>query len=157
MLTPDGNLIKDITGNLKVRSAEDWVTPEDEGTDPDITATNEFIIIRPLGTKQETTSGILLPEVVRNNTLQLMTIGRIVAVGEHAGKRPGVSAFERGEYVLYPKNGGYLFEYAGVKLVIVNDDAILARLPREDFENSKAGVDLLGSGVTPKEDKKGKL
>lgn len=154
MFNNDTSFTQDALGNVKVMSAEDWIT-EEEVPDPVINACNEYVIIRPLGIAKKTKSGLYLPEVVRNNTLQLMTVGRIVAVGDHAGKRPGVSPFSVGEYVLFPKHGNNLFEYKGVKLIITNDDAILAKVSKEDVIGSEYSA--LGAGVSGKEDKKGKL
>lgn len=136
MLGNDKSILTTVEGHMKVQSAEDWITEEDT-PDPVIKRVmNEYVVIRPFSATPKTKGGLLIPDVVKNNTNQLVTIGKVVGVGEMAGKRTGVSPVEVGQYVIYPKHGGALLRVNGVKVVILPDDAIFMEIDRDTILGS---------------------
>lgn len=123
-------------GKLEVKSAATWVTDE-EAPDPVVPRVlGEYILVRPiaLGNKLKTKSGFeLLVDTKTTETKQTaLMVGRVIGVGEEAGKRPGVSPVETGDYVLFPKYGGFRMSYQGVKVLFLPDDALLAVIDKED-------------------------
>lgn len=128
----DEKLLTTATGKMRVATAEDWVT-EEETPDPAVNILNEYICIRPLQVTSKTKGGIILPSVVKEHNQQLVTVGRVIGIGEYAGKRANVSRPEVGDYVVFPKHGGAQLTIRGVKVVIIPDDAVFAKVTREDI------------------------
>ena len=127
---------RDADGNLIRKSAATWVTGE-EKPDPKVEVLNEAVCIRPinLATKIKTKSGLVLETTARSTERQesVMSVGRVVGVGEYAGKRANVSRVNVGDYVLFPKYSSRV-TIQGVKVVFVPDDAVFARVNKEDIE-----------------------
>ena len=132
MIVNEDKLLQTAIGKMKVASAEDWVT-EEETPDPSVVILNEYICIRPLSITKKTKSGLILPSVVRESTQQLVTVGRVIGVGEFAGKRANVSRPDVGDYVIFPKYGGAQLTIKGVKVILIPDDAVFAKVTREDI------------------------
>lgn len=133
MLGTDEKFLTTASGKLRTLTADDWVTEEDT-PDPVINVLNEYVAIRPLSAnKEKTKGGIYLPTVVKEHNQQLVTVGRVVGVGEFAGKRANVSRPEVGDYVIYPRHGTAPLTVQGVKIVLVPDDAVFAKVSKEDI------------------------
>lgn len=138
----DGNFItNDYDSSIQVKSAATWVTEDETIPDPVIKrCLNQFVVVRPFGlsNKMKTSGGtqFYLPDSHVEKQEQLLTYGRVVAVGEHAGKRDGVSRVEVGDTVLFPKHGGSRLTIQGVKVVFMYDDSLLAVLNPEDISLS---------------------
>lgn len=91
------------------------------------------VLVRPLGVKDKTKGGIILPDQTKEDANYLNTIGRVVAIGPLAWKRPDYEIegpwCAIGDYVLFPKFGGGRIIYGGVKYVLINDDEVQAVVP----------------------------
>lgn len=89
--------------------------------------------------KSITKSGIILPEAVKDTNQFLMTLGRVVSMGEAVGKnqdgtpRYGVgSPFKIGDFVEVPKTHGLTFtrkapDGSDVQFTYVTDDNIIGK------------------------------
>lgn len=117
-------------GVMVTQSAHTWT---DDGILPDPTlkrVLGQFIIVRPveISEKIQTASGSVLymPDTAKEKAQQLLALGRVIAVGEHAGKRPHVSAVDVGDYVLFPKHAGDQIAINGVKVIVMYDDVPIA-------------------------------
>ena len=131
-----GSVEKDLSGNLRVKSAATWVTDDTEAPDPTVDVLNEILCIRPISltNKIVTKSGSVFyaPDNTVEKEGSKLAIGRVVGVGEYAGKRQNVSAVKRGDYVVFPKYGGHRMAVQGVKVIFLPDDCVLARVNPED-------------------------
>lgn len=88
------------------------------------------ILVAPIRAKKQTASGIVIAEEARAAQEHLNYVGKIVALGDMAFKDkrfegdsnlPGV-----GDFVVYGRYAGQQMNHRGVKLLIINDDEILA-------------------------------
>lgn len=77
-----------------------------------------------------------LPDQSLDNQKFFNPIGRLAAVGEGAFKSsrlavdgPPMTVPKVGDWVMFGRAAGFKFAYAGVELVEINDDEILAILP----------------------------
>lgn len=134
MLSNADTILTTHSGNLKAASAEDWITEGDIPDPKNVEVLNEYLMIRPLGLGKggKTKGGLILPDIVLDHNSQLVTVGRVIGIGEYAGKRANVSRPSIGDYVIYPKHGGALMTVQKVKVVIIPDDAIFAKVQKED-------------------------
>ena len=87
----------------------------------------ENVIVRELEREEQTSGGIVLPETVREQTVQ----GKVLSVGD--GKRlpdGRVVPLEvhEGDRVLFSRWAGHEVELDGEKFRILREDEILARL-----------------------------
>lgn len=96
------------------------------------------LIVLPVQPRKMSRGGIALPDVTRDNEGFLNYIGKVVAIGPLAGKKPEfeiptpygapISAWnvKVGDWVVYGRYTGQKMEFRGVKFIVVNDDEILA-------------------------------
>lgn len=129
---------RDLNGNFRAKSAATWVT-EDEQPDPEgIRVLNEWILVRPISltNKIRSKSGfeLLTPENTMERQNSALTVGRVIGIGEFAGKRQNVSKPEIGDHVIFPMYGGGRVTLKGIKCVFLNDDSILAVVKPEDMQ-----------------------
>ena len=123
--------------DINVDNLDDiWVT-DDYIADPDNLPQpcGWRILIRPVPPRTKTESGLHLPDSVIHREEITTTIGRIVAVGPLAWQREdwGHEPWAKvGDYVLHAKFGGKRIEYGGVKIVIFNDDEVIAVVTKPD-------------------------
>ena len=99
------------------------------------------VLVAPVKPKEVSKGGIVL--AIQNQEAQdiLNFIGKIVAVGPMAGRheRLGGTGTEAsadfpkvGDYVAYGRYAGQRLQHMGVKLLIANDDEILAVVPNPE-------------------------
>ena len=103
------------------------------------------LLIRPVSVRPKTKSGIILPDIIKSDMSLLNTVGRVLAVGPLAFDNEGMylmggdgkKKFDPwvgvGDYVLYGKNAGLRITYKGVKLVLLEDRALLMRLDSPNY------------------------
>lgn len=81
--------------------------------------------------EEHTKGGILLPTELKNREDVASIVGQVVAVGSTA--YPSTDArfangpwCEEGDWVMISKYSGHRFEFDGVEMRFINDDAVLA-------------------------------
>lgn len=91
------------------------------------------VLVMPKSAQGKTKGGIYLAASSQEAQEHLTYHGQILAVGGKAFKeeRLGDTA-SVGEWVIYGRYAGQKLQYKGVKLLIVNDDEILAKAPNPD-------------------------
>jgi chaperonin GroES len=99
------------------------------------------LLVMPIKPQEVSKGGIVLAKSHQDAQEILNFIGKVVAVGPMAGKheRLGGSGTEAstdfpkvGEYVIYGRYAGQALKYKDVKLLIVNDDEVLATVPNHE-------------------------
>lgn len=99
------------------------------------------ILVAPVRPKEVSKGGIVLAMAHQEAQEILNFLGKVVAVGPMAGKheRLGGSGTEPapnfpkiGDYVAYGRYAGQRMLHKGVKLIIINDDEVLAVVPNPD-------------------------
>lgn len=95
------------------------------------------VLVMPMRRETVSRGGILIPQVVQDTDMYLNYIGRIVALGplafKHAkyadmGLRPE-DQYKRGDWVVYPIYQYARIDFKGTKLILLNDDSFLGRVP----------------------------
>lgn len=87
------------------------------------------VLVMPIVPKKMSKGGIVLPEDAIEQQKHLTYLGRVLALGPSAFKDPKFdreSVPEIGDYVIYGKYAGQGMIYKGVKLIMLNDDELLA-------------------------------
>lgn len=94
------------------------------------------LLVMPIKPKEVSKGGIVIPTAAQDAQGHLNYIGKIVAMGALAFKSEkyeGETGFPKlGDYVLYSRYAGQQMKYRGTKLLIVNDDEILGRVPNPE-------------------------
>lgn len=95
------------------------------------------VIIRPLKIKEVTKGGIIRPEISQEHEELACTVGKVLAIGKLAWSRGDMVEegpwAKVGDIVMYPKYGGSKIEVDGIRLIIVNDDELICRIPDPDY------------------------
>lgn len=109
---------------------KDWIT-NNEHPDPEVLPVIHGwnIAIRPVPIRETTEGGIFMPESAREDIKYLTNVGRVIAMGplcyadkEKFGPTPWVKV---GDYVTFPRFGGQRFVYKGIRMVLIEDTAML--------------------------------
>lgn len=92
------------------------------------------ILVRPLTPMSKTKGGILLSDETIKNQASIQTVGRVLALGPQAYNRNdmGDPWVKVGDYVLYGKWAGFKVSCEGVKLIVLNDDEVVATVKAPD-------------------------
>lgn len=140
-------ILDEETGGIEIKTAATWVTDESDVPDPKLERVlNEYIVVRPLNMSNQLKTGrgmtFYLPESTTERAEQLLTVGRVIAVGEHAGKRPNVSSVNVGDFVLYPKMTGSKVIIQNCKVIFMYDDVVLAVIKPEDINISASETNV---------------
>lgn len=133
------------------RSLENWVNPDDVEAPEGLPAMMLWrVMVMPVQPKKVSKGGILLPEQSRDAESHLQFVGKLVAMGPLAGTsgkfvRPGLWNWLRfvlggateyglkvGDWVIYGRYSGQRVEYKGTRLILMNDDEIIARATSVD-------------------------
>lgn len=90
-------------------------------------------LVFPMKPKEVSKGGIVIASEAQDAQRHLNYVGRVVKLGPLAGhsekfRMGNLSGFnvKVGDYVIYGRYAGQPLEYKGVRLLIVNDDEILA-------------------------------
>ncbi|MGH9426101.1 MAG: co-chaperone GroES [Terriglobia bacterium] len=88
------------------------------------------VLIAPVRPRKISKGGILIAESARANQSYLTYVGKIIALGDLAWQHPRFEGETHklvvGDFVIYGRFAGQALEYKGVKMLLVNDDEILA-------------------------------
>ena len=94
------------------------------------------ILVMPVRPRKVSKGGIVLAESTQDVQRHLNYIGKVVSVGSLAYTDKRISDEEHkpklGEYVIYGRYSGQVLTYRGVRLIIINDDEILAKVASPD-------------------------
>ena len=94
------------------------------------------ILVMPIRPRKVSKGGIVLAETTQDVQRHLNYIGRIVSIGSlaYTDKRIATEAYipKVGEYVIYGRYAGQVLTYKGIRLLIINDDEILAKVASPD-------------------------
>jgi len=99
------------------------------------------VIIAPVRPKEETRGGIIIPKANQDAQEILNCVGKVVALGTYAGvddrlggngSKPGPMFPKVGDTVFYGRHAGAYMLHKGVKLILLNDDELLAIVPNPD-------------------------
>lgn len=105
------------------------------------------VIISPSRPKEETRGGIYIPKANQETQEILNCVGKILALGHYAGadirlggdgKDPGPLFPKVGDTIFYGQHAGQRMLYRGCKIIILNDDEILAIVPNPDTVTTSA-------------------
>lgn len=95
------------------------------------------ILVMPMRPKAVSKGGILIPQVRQEQDQYLNYVGRVVALGPLAYKHSKYAnmgmteahRYKRGDWVVYPVYQYQRIDFKGIKLVLMNDDSFLGRVP----------------------------
>jgi co-chaperonin GroES (HSP10) len=120
--------LDDITGIDR----DEWANDADREVAPDH-PTPDFwrMLVMPVKPRKISKGGIVIPEEAQTNATYLNYVGKVIAMGPLAYKSDrfaGVDPPKPGDFVIYGRYAGQPLDHRGTKLLIVNDDEILARV-----------------------------
>ena len=91
------------------------------------------ILIRPRGIIEKTKGGIILTDSSKDSQAYLNSVGQIIAMGEECysdRKKPWCKV---GDWVIFGRYAGARISVQKVKMVLLNDDEIIATLESPDI------------------------
>jgi len=86
------------------------------------------IIVEPEKANAQTKSGLYIPDTAKEKPQK----GTVVAVGTNLDGKP--LNLQVGDTVMYGKYGGTEFPYEGVEYLIMREQDVFCKLPKEDIE-----------------------
>jgi len=91
------------------------------------------ILIRPRGIIEKTKGGIILTDSSKDSQAYLNSVGQIIAMGEECysdRKKPWCKV---GDWVIFGRYAGARISVQKVKMLLLNDDEIIATLENPDI------------------------
>ena len=108
---------------------ESWATDNDVPTPEKIPQPVGYrILIRPRGVIEKTKGGIILTDSSKNDQSYLNSVGQVLAMGDECysdRKKPWCKV---GNWVIFGRYAGARISVQKVKMVLLNDDEIIATL-----------------------------
>lgn len=89
------------------------------------------VLLRPRPPKTRSTGGIMIPTQAQDAESHLQHVGQIVSIGPIAGQSPkfeGAWDYKVGDWIVYGRYVGQRMTHRDIRLLIVDDDQIQARL-----------------------------
>ena len=116
-----------------MNSNEAWAT-DNEITTPKIVPqpVGYRILLRPRGVVEKTKGGIILTDSNKDSQTYLNSVGQIIAMGAECytdRKKPWCKV---GDWVIFGRYAGARVSVQNVKMVLLNDDEIIATLESPD-------------------------
>ena len=112
-----------------MNSNESWATNNDVPTPEKVPKPVGYrILIRPRGTIEKTKGGIILTDSSKEDQSYLNSVGQIIAMGDECysdRKKPWCKV---GDWVIFGRYAGARISVQKVKMVLLNDDEIIATL-----------------------------
>jgi len=90
------------------------------------------ILIRPRGAIEKTKGGIILTDRNREEQAYLNSVGQVIAMGPECYSDRKKPWCKINDWVIYGRYAGAKISVQKVKMVIINDDEILATLESSD-------------------------
>ena len=112
-----------------MNSNESWATDNDVPIPEKIPQPVGYrILIRPRGVTEKTKGGIILTDSIKDGQSYLNSVGQILAMGNECysdRKKPWCKV---GDWVIFGRYAGARISVQKVKMVLLNDDEIIATL-----------------------------
>ena len=106
-----------------------WATEDDVETPKNVPQPVGYrILIRPKGPVSKTKGGIYLPDKNKDTQSYLNSVGQVIAMGPECYSDRKQPWCKVGDWVLFGRYAGARISVQNVKMVIVNDDEIIASL-----------------------------
>jgi len=115
----------------------DWHTDNDVADPKELPIPCGYrILIRPVAPIKKTQGGIILTDKAVEDQTYLNSKGRVIAMGSECydTKNPWCKI---GDFVVYGRYAGSKIDVGGVKMLLINDDEVLAVLPNPDILTTK--------------------
>jgi len=110
-------------------SNDTWATEDDVLTPTNVPQPVGYrILIRPKGPVSKTKGGIYLPDKNKDTQAYLNSVGQVIAMGPECYSDRKAPWCKVGDWVLFGRYAGARISVQNVKMVIVNDDEIIASL-----------------------------
>jgi len=110
-------------------SNQPWATEDDVPTPIKVPQPVGYrILIRPKGPVSKTKGGIYLPDKNQDTQAYLNSVGQVIAMGPECYSDRKSPWCKVGDWVLFGRYAGARISVQNVKMVIVNDDEIIASL-----------------------------
>ena len=110
-------------------SNEQWATDNDVPTPKDVPQPVGYrVLVRPRGVIEKTKGGIYLTDSNKETQSYLNSVGQVIAMGPECysdRKKPWCKV---GDHVVFGRYAGAKVSVQNVKMVIINDDEVLATL-----------------------------
>lgn len=100
------------------------------------------VLVMPIRPQVKSKGGIVIPIEAQEAQQTLNYMGKVIALGDLAGKSDKLGAYRQGErapnfpnvgeYVIYGRYSGQPVRYKGIKLLWINDDEMLATVPNPE-------------------------
>ena len=111
-----------------MNSNDVWATDDSVPTPKDVPQPVGYrILIRPKGSVEKTKGGILLPDSNKDMQSLLNSVGKVIAIGPecYQNREPWCKV---GDWVVYGRYAGAKISVQKVKMVLINDDEVIATL-----------------------------
>jgi|TARA_B110000977_G_scaffold81905_1_gene109489 co-chaperonin GroES (HSP10) len=112
-----------------MNSNEAWATDNDVPTPKKVPQPVGYrILLRPRGVVEKTKGGIILTDSNKDSQTYLNSVGQIIAMGAECytdRKKPWCKV---GDWVIFGRYAGARVSVQNVKMVLLNDDEIIATL-----------------------------
>ena len=112
-----------------MNSNETWATDNEIPTPKKVPQPVGYrILLRPRGVVEKTKGGIILTETNKDSQSYLNSVGQIIAMGAECysdRKRPWCKV---GDWVIFGRYAGARVSVQNVKMVLLNDDEIIATM-----------------------------
>ena len=112
-----------------MNSNEAWATDNDVPTPKKVPQPVGYrILLRPRGVVEKTKGGIILTDSNKDSQTYLNSVGQIIAMGTECytdRKKPWCKV---GDWVIFGRYAGARVSVQNVKMVLLNDDEIIATL-----------------------------
>ena len=112
-----------------MNSNEAWATDDSIPTPKKVPQPVGYrILLRPRGVVEKTKGGIILTDSNKDSQTYLNSVGQVIAMGEECysdRKKPWCKV---GDWVIFGRYAGARVSVQNVKMVLLNDDEIIATL-----------------------------
>jgi chaperonin GroES len=116
----------------------DWHTDNDIADPTELPIPCGFrMLIRPVAPVKKTQGGIILTDKTVEDQSYLNNKGRVIAMGNECYDKSEKPWCKTGDYVVYGRYAGSKIDVSGVKMLLLNDDEVLAVLPNPNILTTK--------------------
>ncbi len=110
-------------------SQEIWATDNDVPTPEKIPQPVGYrILIRPRGVVEKAKEGIILTDTNKEQQSYLNSVGQVIAMGPECYGDRKAPWCKVGDWVVFGRYAGAKISVQGVKMVLINDDEVIATL-----------------------------
>tara|TARA_Y100001938_G_scaffold148536_1_gene232506 strand:- start:982 stop:1350 length:369 start_codon:yes stop_codon:yes gene_type:complete len=110
-------------------SNEQWATDNDVPTPKDVPQPVGYrVLVRPRGVIEKTKGGIYLTDSNKETQSYLNSVGQVIAMGPECYSDRKAPWCKVGDHIVFGRYAGAKVSVQNVKMVIINDDEVLATL-----------------------------